>query len=139
VYGAVSNSVPSGQGYLSSLPAGLKRLSDLLPSGENTDHGVGDRDEVVTVAFDQDTGPASHLHFLNVCFRNGFQIWEVLDSDEGGTQATRETQPLREVVSVRQGYTQLVKVLSTVPVAPDSPLYQKQPAVAVVAETSRAT
>ena len=36
--------------------------------------GVGDRDEVVTVAFDQDTGPASHLHFLNVCFRNGFQV-----------------------------------------------------------------
>ena len=56
------------------------------------------------------------------------QIWEVLDSDEDGTQATRETQPLREVVSVRLGYTQLVKVLSTVEVTPDSPLHGKQPA-----------
>jgi hypothetical protein len=36
--------------------------------------GHGDRDEVVTVAFDVDTGPAKHLHFLNVCFRNGFQV-----------------------------------------------------------------
>lgn len=36
--------------------------------------GTGDRDEVVTVAFDLDTGPAKHLHFLNVCFRNGFQV-----------------------------------------------------------------
>lgn len=36
--------------------------------------GTGDRDEVVTVAFDVDTGPAKHLHFLNVCFRNGFQV-----------------------------------------------------------------
>lgn len=61
-------------------------------------------------------------------FYSGAQIWEVLDSDEGGTQATRETQPLREVVSVRQGYTQLVKVLSTVPVSADSPLHNKQPA-----------
>ena len=112
--------VPSGQGYLSSLPAGLKRLSDLLPTGESCEHGTpgsqaliraglcgcsrvvstclwpcqscncslqacskgglrrvagtGDRDEVVTVAFDVDTGPAKHLHFLNVCFRNGFQV-----------------------------------------------------------------
>ena len=133
VYGAVSNSVPSGQGYLSSLPAGLKRLSDYLPSGETGEHGTGDRDDVVTVTFDMDTGPRKYLHFLNVCFSNGFQIWEVLDSDEQGSQATRETQPLREVVSVRQGYTHIVKVLSTVPVAEDSPLHAKQPAVAVVA------
>ena len=32
--------VPSGQGYLSSLPAGLKRLSDLLPTGESSEHGT---------------------------------------------------------------------------------------------------
>ena len=100
----------------------------MLPSGDNAEHGVGDRDQVATVAFDLDAGPAKHLHFLNVCFSNGFQIWEVLDSDEQGTQATRETQPLREVVSVRQGHTHLVKMLSTVPVADESPLKNKQPA-----------
>jgi hypothetical protein len=32
--------VPSGQGYLSSLPAGLKRLSDLLPTGDGPEHGL---------------------------------------------------------------------------------------------------
>ena len=66
--------------------------------------------------------------FLHVLTPHFAQIWEVLDSDEHGTQATRETQPLREVVSVRQGYTQFVKVLSTVPVSDESPLYDRQPA-----------
>jgi hypothetical protein len=71
--------------------------------------------------------PGTSLAHLILC-KPTMQIWEVLDSDEDGTQATRETQPLREVVSIRLGYTHLVKVLSTVEVTPDSPLHGKQPA-----------
>jgi hypothetical protein len=72
--------------------AGLKRLGDYLPSADKSENGGGDRDVVVSVSFDEDTGPAKHLHFLTVCFCNGFQIWEVLECDEQDTQATRETQ-----------------------------------------------
>ena len=78
--------------YMCPLNAGLKRLGDYLPSADKSENGGGDRDVVVSVSFDEDNGPAKHLHFLTVCFCNGFQIWEVLECDEQDTQATRETQ-----------------------------------------------
>jgi hypothetical protein len=55
-----------------------------------------------------------------------------MDSMPDSTEATRQTQPLRELASVRQGYTKLIKVLQSSAVSDRSPLYGMQPAVAVV-------
>jgi len=71
-------------------------------------------------------------NLLEVPRSNGFQVWEVMDSMPDSTEATRQTQPLRELASVRQGYTKLIKVLQSSPVSDRSPLYGMQPAVAVV-------
>jgi len=64
-----------------------------------------------------------------------FQIWELLDAAADAsqviTQATRETQPLREVVSVRHGPTRLVKMLASAPAARGADA--RPPALAVVA------
>lgn len=101
--------------------------------GRDASKYAEDRDQVVSVTFDVDLGAPAHPQFLCMCFRNGFQLWEVQDhSESNNTQATRETQPLREVLSVRQGYTRLVKVLPSVCVPEGSVLYGQQPALAVV-------
>ena len=49
-----------------------------------------------------------------------------------GSVATRETQPLREVASVRQGPTRMAKLLPTSPRRPGGLLDGHQPALAVV-------
>ena len=52
--------------------------------------------------------------------------------DAAGSVATRETQPLREVASVRQGPTRMAKLLPTGACRPGGLLDGRQPAVAVV-------
>mmetsp|Transcript_14922 Transcript_14922/g.29959 ORF Transcript_14922/g.29959 Transcript_14922/m.29959 type:complete len:686 (+) Transcript_14922:210-2267(+) len=127
--GAVSSSVPRETSLSQWMPPSVQAY---LPGRDPSKTAGSDRDKVVSVTFDVDIGSPAHPQFLCMCFRNGFQVWEVQDTAEGSTQANRETQPLREVLSVRQGYTRLVKCLPSVPVPEGSLLSGQQPVLGVV-------
>ena len=131
---AVSSSTPA-QWVSSSVKVSLL--------GQEPEKLVG-RDQVVWIGFDMDDGAPSQPQFLCMCFVNGFQIWQVLDAvtlDEQGARdlpsvATRETQPLREIVSVRQGPTRMIKLLPSVAPMVGGFLDGRQPALAVVPDES---
>eukprot|EP01133_Synstelium_polycarpum_P003810 gene3810-4392_t len=83
----------------------------------------GDKDTIVGTYFDECEILGKKHKLLNICYNNGFQIWD-LDNPEG----------VKEIFSLREGLTKFVKILPT-PAEKETPgsvFYGKRPLLAVV-------
>ncbi|EFA76669.1 hypothetical protein PPL_09419 [Heterostelium album PN500] len=119
-----SQSALSGylQGISSYIPSSIKSTikKQIYTSPSITE---GEKDTIVSTYFDECEILGKKHKLLNICYNNGFQIWD-LDNPDG----------VKELFSLREGMIRFVKVLKTPAEKepPNSIYYGKRPLLAVV-------